>query len=100
LSIEEGHYGPDSPELIVTLTNLSNVVEVLGDPQKKRELLERTLIITEKNFDSDQLIVASALTNLADICENLGDAQTQCELLERALQIEETHYSSVVRMGP
>jgi ankyrin repeat protein len=45
LSIEEGHYGSDSPELVVTLMSLSDVVEVLGDVQKAYELLQKILKI-------------------------------------------------------
>ena len=47
LAIKERAYGPDHVKLAITLWNLAEVHENLGDTVKQREILERALAINE-----------------------------------------------------
>jgi tetratricopeptide (TPR) repeat protein len=49
LAIKERHYGPDHPNVVITLNNLGNAYGSLGDTQKSRDLLERALAIDERH---------------------------------------------------
>jgi tetratricopeptide (TPR) repeat protein len=81
LEIEEKHFGPDHPEVAITLTNLGEAYGKLGDSKKKRDLLERALEIEEKHFGPDHPKVAITLTNLGLAYGELGDSKKKCYLL-------------------
>ncbi|WP_265017698.1 tetratricopeptide repeat protein [Wolbachia endosymbiont (group A) of Andrena dorsata] len=93
LPIQEKHYGPDHPEIAITLANLGNADGTLGDSQKAKALLEQALAIKEKHYDSDHFEVARTLVNLGNAHYALGDSQKAKELLEQALPIFKKHYS-------
>ncbi|WP_264718692.1 tetratricopeptide repeat protein [Wolbachia endosymbiont (group A) of Lasioglossum morio] len=94
LPIQEKHYGPDHPEIAITLANLGNADGTLGDSQKAKALLEQALAIKEKHYDSDHFEVAKLLANLGNAYGYLGNYKKQKELLERALAIQEKHCGS------
>jgi Tfp pilus assembly protein PilF len=62
LAIEEHAYGPDHPEVAITLHNLGIVWRQLGEPGKARELYERALPIEERAYGPDHPEVAITLT--------------------------------------
>jgi tetratricopeptide (TPR) repeat protein len=74
LAIEERHYGPDHPEVAITLTNLGNAYGDLGDTKKKHELLEQALAIKERHYGLDHPNVATTLNNPSSAYGNSGDA--------------------------
>ena len=47
LAIAEAAYGPDHPEVAITLTNLGNAQQQLGELPAARPTLERALAIKE-----------------------------------------------------
>jgi len=61
----------------------------LGDMERKRELLERSLLIMEKKFGQYHRNVAVYLVEIAKTCEKLGDDEARDRLLARATTIEE-----------
>ena len=72
LEIEEHHYGPDHPEVAITLTNLGVANNNLGNYTKAMDYLERALKINEQFYGPDHLKTAITLSNLADSNKNLG----------------------------
>ncbi len=58
-----------------------------GDYRRAVELLERALVINEREYGPDHVEVALVLNNLGNACGSLGDHGKQKELLERALVI-------------
>jgi tetratricopeptide (TPR) repeat protein len=94
LVIKERLYGPDHPEVAITLTNLGNTYRALGKAQKSRELLERALVIKERHYGPNHPNLAATLTNLGNAYRDLGDTQKKRELLDRALEIKERHLVS------
>ena len=89
LELTEPAYGPDHPEVALTLTDLGRAWGELGQPAKARELLERALRINERAFGPDHPEVAATLTNLGNPRLKLGQPAKARELLERALRINE-----------
>ena len=72
-------------EVAGTLTNLGNAYGDLGDTKKKKELLERALVIQERHYGAEHPEVARTLKNLGNAYGDLGDTKKKKELLERAL---------------
>eukprot|EP00971_Amphidinium_carterae_P118191 2341574-Amphidinium_carterae.2 len=50
LRIKESHYGPEHPEVAVTLNNLGSAYGSIGDSTKERDYLERALRILESHY--------------------------------------------------
>ncbi len=94
LPIQEKHYGPDHPEIAITLTNLGIACGDLGDPQKQKELLERALAIKKKHYRPDHFEVARALVNLGNAYKDLGNPQKAKESFEWVSPVFEKHYGS------
>jgi tetratricopeptide (TPR) repeat protein len=92
LELSEAAYGPDHPEVTITLTHLGAAWNQLGRPAKARELLERALHINEREFGPDHPRVAATLTRLGAAWSQLGQSAKACELLERALHINEREF--------
>jgi tetratricopeptide (TPR) repeat protein len=64
LAIEEAAYGPDHPEVAMTLGNLGNVQRELGELPVVRATLERALAIFKTIYGADHPRVAMTLGNL------------------------------------
>jgi tetratricopeptide (TPR) repeat protein len=92
LTIKEAVYGPDHPQVAITLGNLGNTYRDLGDTAQAVELLERALTIFEAVYGPDRPQVAITLGNLGNAHRDLGDTAQAVELLERALTIFEAVY--------
>ena len=64
------------------------------DAEKMRDLVERALVINEREYGSDHRLVAPTLTNLGIAYGALGDAGKKRHLLEKTLVIKEREYGS------
>jgi hypothetical protein len=53
LAIKEKHYGPDHPEVAITLTNLGNAYGSLGDHAKERDMQARAASTFARHFGED-----------------------------------------------
>ena len=73
--------------MAMTLTNLGIAYGNLGDDQKKRELLERSLKIDERQYGPDHPEVVITLMNLGNAYLSLGVTQKARKILEIALTI-------------
>ena len=71
---------------------LSDAYGDLGNPGKKKDLLERALVIQESQYGPEHYQVAITLVNLGNAYGALGNPGKQKDLLERALVILEKHY--------
>ena len=92
LAIEEAAYGPDHPEVAVTLTNLGIVQQHLGELPAARATLERALAIEEAAHGPDHPEGAKTLAHLGMVQQQLGELPAARATLERALAIEEAAY--------
>ena len=105
-----GHTHHDLTSLIV---NLGNTLGVLGEAQKKKELLERALSIQQAHFGTEHIEVgysaplalcairshsvpqvAAVIVNLANAHGALGDIAKKRSMLQQALRIQEAATSS------
>jgi hypothetical protein len=92
LMICEKIHGIDHVEVAMTLTNLGNTCESLGNFELSKQHLERALSINEKYFGIDHVEVAKTLTNLGITCGSLGNFELSKQHLERALSINEKYF--------
>jgi tetratricopeptide (TPR) repeat protein len=92
LKIQEEAYGPDDPQVAMTLDNLGAIRLKLGELGEARALIERALAVLEGTYGPDDLEVAKTRGNLGiiqlDLWE-LGDARAN---LERALAVFQREY--------
>jgi tetratricopeptide (TPR) repeat protein len=92
LEIQEDAYGPDDPEVAMTLDNLGAIRLKLGELGEARAVIERALAVLERRYGPDNLEVAKARGNLGiiqlDLWE-LGDARAN---LERVLAVFQRAY--------
>ncbi|RLI68507.1 hypothetical protein DRO91_08950, partial [Candidatus Heimdallarchaeota archaeon] len=65
LAITEKIFGPDHPNVTLSLNNLAELYHNLGDYAKVEPLDKRSLAITEKTLGPDHPHVATSLNNLA-----------------------------------
>ncbi|MDG7055408.1 MAG: tetratricopeptide repeat protein [Wolbachia endosymbiont of Menacanthus eurysternus] len=73
---------------------MDNGYSDLGNPKRRKELLERALAIQEKYYGPDHLEVAGTLINLGVVYGDLGNPKKQKKLLARTLVIQKKRYSS------
>ena len=89
LSINEASYGPDHPDVSITLNNLANLLRMTNRPAEVEALVRRALKIDEASYGPDHPAVARDLANLATVlvdADRLSDAEP---LFGRALAILE-----------
>lgn len=89
LRIREEVFGPNHPDVAITLGNLGNVLLALGDREGARDHLQRALAIFEAAYGRNDPDVGKALTNLAPVLRGLGERTTARQHLDRALTILE-----------
>jgi tetratricopeptide (TPR) repeat protein len=89
LRIRESLYGPNDPQVAVTLINLGIQLHELGQWATARPLLERALRVQEDRYGPNHPSVADCLTWLGGALYNLGASARARQLLERALSIHE-----------
>jgi nucleoside phosphorylase len=92
LRIKEAAYGPDHPQVAITLGNLGLVARDQGDLAEARRLQERALRIKEAAHGPDHPQVAITLANLGLVARDQGDLAMARRLMKRALRIEEAIY--------
>jgi Tfp pilus assembly protein PilF len=85
-------YGPDHPEVAITLNNLGNAQDLLGESEAARLTLQRALAMFEAVYGAEHPQVALTLGNLADTQLELGEDEAARVTLQRALAIEEQQY--------
>ncbi|MEA2589377.1 MAG: hypothetical protein QOH66_2304, partial [Actinomycetota bacterium] len=85
-------YGPDHPQVAMTLGNLGIARGEQGDSAAAVELLERALRIFEATYGPGHRQVARTLDNLGIARRELGEHAAAVELLERAPRINEAAY--------
>ena len=69
LAIKERHYGPEHPEVAITLFNLGIAYGDLGDTARKKALLERALVIFEHAFGREHAYTQKT-QRLLQACED------------------------------
>ena len=84
LRIKEQAFGPEHPEVAVTLGNLGLFYKALGRLAESRRLQERALAIFQRNFGAAHGTVGTTLFNLAQLLKAEAEAME-----ERALQVEQ-----------
>jgi hypothetical protein len=92
LAIREAIYGPDHPEVGITLTSLGGVEHHLGELEQARVTLERALAIDEAVYGSEHPQVGSALRCVGNVQQQLGQLADAHGTLQRALRIFEAVY--------
>ena len=92
LAVEEAAYGPDHPEVAITLSNLGVIQRELGELSAARASQERALTIDEAGYGPDHPQAASTLTNLGVVQRDLGELPAARASQERALAIFEAAY--------
>lgn len=78
-----------SPQIAVTLGNLSVSYSDLGQSQKSVELLQRALEISKHVHGPDHISVAITLSNLSIAYRRLGNVRKSEEYAKEALQKSE-----------
>jgi tetratricopeptide (TPR) repeat protein len=92
LIIDEKSYGPEHPDVAISLDNLAVLLKVMNRLAEAEPLMRRALIIDEKRYGPEHPDVAISLDNLAvllKVTNRLAEAEP---LMRRALTIEETSY--------
>jgi len=92
LAIEEAVYGPEHPEVAITLTNLGIVQLELGKLEAARVTLQRALAIREGVYGREHPEVAITLGNLGIVQQQLGEFEAARVSQQRALTIKEAVY--------
>ena len=87
MTIKEASYGPDHPDVALTLTNLGIVARLQGELAEARRCLERALRIEEASYGPDHPEVAITLGNLGIVLVKDGEPARAKPLVERALGI-------------
>jgi tetratricopeptide (TPR) repeat protein len=91
LAINEAVYGPEHPEIAITLTNLGNVQQQLGEFEAARASQQRALAINEAVYGPEHPEIAITLTNLGSVQPQLGERDRAREHARRAVAIFERH---------
>jgi len=92
LAIGEAAYGPEHPQVAISINNLGGVLKDLGDLQGAKKNYERALAIDETAYGPDHPDVAIDVNNLGSVLQALGDLQGAKKNYERALAIDKTAY--------
>jgi tetratricopeptide (TPR) repeat protein len=92
LTIAEGAFGPDHPNVAAVANNLGGVLRDLGDLAGAKAHFERALRIDEQAYGPDHPNVAIRVSNLGRVLQDLGDLAGAKAHLERALRIDEQAY--------
>ncbi len=92
MDIDAATYGPDHPDVALSLSNLATVLYALDEPGAALPLLERALNINEATHGPNHPVVATCLSNLSTLHLALGKPTVARPLVERALAIQEAAY--------
>lgn len=89
LSIAEREYGPDHPNVAVSLNKLALLYDTQGQYQQAEPLFKRALAIREQAFGPEHPAVATSLYNLASLYNTQGKYVQADPLYKRSLAITE-----------
>ncbi len=87
-------YGPEHPEVAITLGNLGNVQQQLGELEAARATQQRALTINEAVYGPEHPEIAGTLTNLGIVQQQLGELEAARASIGRAAGIFQR------RLGP
>ncbi|MCR4289868.1 MAG: tetratricopeptide repeat protein, partial [Candidatus Scalindua sp.] len=91
LKVAEDTFGPDHPNVAISLNNIAELYVIKGSYAEIEPLYIRALKINEKALGPDNPDVAISLNNLAELFYNQGRYTEAEPLYKRALKIlEET----------
>jgi Tfp pilus assembly protein PilF len=94
LAINEAVYGPEHPDVAITLGNLGSVQRQLGEFEAARASQQRALAIKEAVYGPEHPEVASTLGNLGIVQQQLGEVHLARECALRAVAIFERSLGS------
>ncbi|MCA9690061.1 MAG: tetratricopeptide repeat protein, partial [Myxococcales bacterium] len=89
LALHERAYGPDHPQVALSLSDLGVALYRLDRLDEARATLERARAILEASVGPEHPQVATALSNLALVLQAQGDLEEAAKLHALALTIEE-----------
>ena len=89
LAINEKAFGPDHPDVAISLNSLALLLKTRGDYSEAELLLRRALAINEKALGPNHPDLATSLTNLSLLLNAKGDHASAEPLCRRALAIRE-----------
>ncbi|NOR48699.1 MAG: tetratricopeptide repeat protein [Methanosarcinaceae archaeon] len=92
LEIDEAAYGPDHPDVVISVNNFGGVLQDLGDMEGAKKMFERALEIGEATYGPDHPTMANIVNNLGSVQKALGDMEGAKKMFERALEIGEAAY--------
>jgi tetratricopeptide (TPR) repeat protein len=92
LEIGEKIYGPEQPEVAVSVNNVAQILQQQGDLAGALQYARRALQIDEKAYGPDHTKVAIRANNIGQILEEQGDLAGALESTRRALVIDEKFY--------
>ena len=92
LAIDEQSYGPEHPNVAVTLNNLAILLKVTNRLAEAEPLYRRALAIDEQAYGIEHPFVAIQLNNLAQLLQDTNRLAEAEPLMRRALAIDEKSY--------
>ena len=87
MSIAEGTFGLDHPDVALRLNNLAELLRVTNRFAEAEPLMRRALAITERSLGPDAPDVAIRLNNLSLLLQNTNRVADAEPLARRTLQI-------------
>ena len=94
LAEDETAYGPEHPQVAISLTALAALYQDIGMLEQARPLYEKALAIDQKAYGDDHPAVARDLSNLAGVFHAAGAYDQAQPLYERSLAIDRKTYGS------
>jgi tetratricopeptide (TPR) repeat protein len=88
LQVAQQNYGPDHPNVALSLSNLAELYEAQKEYAKAEPLYKRSLAILEKKFGKDDPFLVPTLLNMASLYNNIGRKDEADRLMERANNIQ------------
>ena len=92
LVITEKSFGPEHPEVAVSLNNLAQLLKATNRLVEAEPLMRRALAIKEKSYDSEYSELAVELNNLAQLLKATNRLAEAEPLMRRALVIAEKSF--------
>ena len=92
LIIDEKSYGPEHPDVAISLDNLAVLLKVTNRLAEAEPLMRRALTIEETSYGPDHPEVATTLNNLAQLFKATNRSAEAEPLMRRALAIDEKSY--------
>ena len=88
LQLAQQDYGPDHPNVALSLSNLAELYEAQNEYVKAEPLYKRSLSILEKEYGQDNPFLVPTLLNMASLYNNTGRENEAQRIMERANKIQ------------